>query len=132
MFRLRTHACTEPYIIASNRQLSTMHPIFKLLHPHFRYTMAINALARGNLINSEGIIETTFSPAKHSMEISSAAYEQWQFNLQGLPNDLISRYLFISSIAPNSNYIRKRNYLFYIYCFSSEEWRLRTQQLRMA
>ncbi|KAI3421633.1 uncharacterized protein J3R85_011983 [Psidium guajava] len=89
---LRTHCATEPYIIAANRQLSAMHPIYKLLHPHFRYTMEINALARGFLINGDGIIESSFSPGKYSMELSSAAYDkQWQFDLQSLPNDLISR-----------------------------------------
>ncbi|GMY22297.1 linoleate 13S-lipoxygenase 2-1, chloroplastic-like [Fagus crenata] len=90
---LRTHCCTEPYIIAANRQLSAMHPIFRLLHPHFRYTMEINALARESLINAGGIIESTFSPAKYSIELSSAAYDQlWQFDMEALPADLIRRY----------------------------------------
>ncbi|KAL2940970.1 Linoleate 13S-lipoxygenase 2-1 chloroplastic [Bienertia sinuspersici] len=62
--RLRTHCCTEPYIIAANRQLSAMHPIYRLLHPYFRYTMEINALAREKLINVGGVIESTFSPQK--------------------------------------------------------------------
>ncbi|KAI4304834.1 hypothetical protein MLD38_040299 [Melastoma candidum] len=89
---LRTHCATEPYIIAANRQLSVMHPIYKLLHPHFRYTMEINALARGYLINAGGVIETGFSPGKYSTELSAVAYGlQWQFNLQALPNDLINR-----------------------------------------
>ncbi|CAK9146782.1 unnamed protein product [Ilex paraguariensis] len=89
---LRTHCCTEPYIIATNRQLSTMHPIFRLLHPHLRYTMEINALARVALINAGGTIESSFSPGEYSMEISSAAYDLlWQFDLQALPADLISR-----------------------------------------
>ncbi|GMY16387.1 linoleate 13S-lipoxygenase 2-1, chloroplastic-like isoform X5 [Fagus crenata] len=89
---LRTHCATEPYIIATNRQLSEMHPIYRLLHPHFRYTMDINGLARLALINAGGIIETSFSPGKYSMEFSSVAYDkQWQFNLQALPADLISR-----------------------------------------
>ncbi|GMP88277.1 hypothetical protein CsSME_00040317 [Camellia sinensis var. sinensis] len=89
---LRTHCVTEPYIIASNRQLSAMHPIYKLLHPHFRYTMEINALARQALINAGGIIETCFSPKKYSIELSSVAYDQqWRFDLQALPADLISR-----------------------------------------
>ncbi|CAH2042003.1 unnamed protein product [Thlaspi arvense] len=69
-----------------------MHPVYRLLHPHFRYTMEINALAREALINADGIIESSFSPAKYSMELSSVAYEQqWQFDLQALPADLISR-----------------------------------------
>ncbi|CAI9106629.1 OLC1v1005833C1 [Oldenlandia corymbosa var. corymbosa] len=89
---VRTHCCTEPYIIASHRQLSEMHPIYRLLHPHFRYTMEINALAREKLINAGGIIEGAFSPFKHSMEISSVAYDKlWQFDLQALPADLIHR-----------------------------------------
>ncbi|KAK3042296.1 hypothetical protein RJ639_001891 [Escallonia herrerae] len=73
--RLRTHCATEPYIIATNRQLSTMHPIYRLLHPHWRYTMEINALAREALINANGIIESSFTPGKYCMELSSAAYD---------------------------------------------------------
>ncbi|KAJ6945122.1 hypothetical protein NC651_000225 [Populus alba x Populus x berolinensis] len=89
---LRTHCVTEPYIIATHRQLSVMHPIFRLLHPHFRNTMAINALARESLINAGSIIESSFSPGKYSMEICSFAYDQlWRFDNEALPNDLISR-----------------------------------------
>ncbi|GAB4835166.1 hypothetical protein Ancab_000075 [Ancistrocladus abbreviatus] len=89
---LRTHCCTEPYIIATNRQLSAMHPIRRLLCPYFRYTMEINALARESLINGDGIIETTFSAGKYCMELSSVIYDQeWRFDLQALPADLISR-----------------------------------------
>ncbi|OIW18006.1 hypothetical protein TanjilG_07590 [Lupinus angustifolius] len=89
---LRTHACMEPYIIATHRQLSSMHPIYKLLHPHMRYTLEINAIARQNLINGGGIIEASFSPGKYAMELSSAAYKNmWQFDLESLPADLIRR-----------------------------------------
>lgn len=91
-FRLRTHAAMEPYIIATHRQLSSMHPIFMLLHPHMRYTLEINALARQSLINGGGIIENCFSPGKYSMELSSAAYKSlWRFDMEALPADLIRR-----------------------------------------
>ncbi|KAI6669504.1 hypothetical protein NL676_004389 [Syzygium grande] len=111
---LRTHCATEPYIIATNRQLSEMHPIYKLLHPHFRYTMEINALARGYLVNGDGIIETTFSPGKYSMELSAVAYDkQWQFDLQGLPNDLISRGLAVEEpTAPHGLKLAIEDYPF--------------------
>ncbi|KAL9151695.1 hypothetical protein ABFS82_11G068700 [Erythranthe guttata] len=89
---LKTHACMEPYIIATHRQLSSMHPVYKLLHPHMRYTMEINALARQSLINGGGIIEACFSPGKYAMEVSSAAYKSlWRFDMESLPADLIRR-----------------------------------------
>uniref|UniRef100_A0A0D6QUV2 Lipoxygenase n=1 Tax=Araucaria cunninghamii TaxID=56994 RepID=A0A0D6QUV2_ARACU len=89
---LRTHACMEPYVIAAHRHLSVMHPIFKLLQPHMRYTLEINAMARQILINAEGVIESSFTPGKYCMEISATAYRtQWRFDTEALPADLIRR-----------------------------------------
>lgn len=91
-YRLRTHCVVEPFVIATNRQLSTIHPIYKLLHPHLRYTLNINSLGREVLINANGVIELSFFTRKYSMELTSMAYDKlWQFDLQGLPNDLIHR-----------------------------------------
>ncbi|CAG7889522.1 unnamed protein product [Brassica rapa] len=89
--RLQTHAVIEPFIIASNRQLSVVHPIYKLLHPHFRDTMNINALARHVLINSDGVLERTVFPSRYAMEMSSSIYKSWVFTDQALPKDLLKR-----------------------------------------
>ncbi|KAI4349977.1 hypothetical protein L6164_010510 [Bauhinia variegata] len=88
---LHTHAAIEPFIIATNRQLSVLHPIHKLLHPHFRDTMTINALARQILINAGGLVEVLNFTFQYSMEISSACYKNWVFPEQALPADLIKR-----------------------------------------
>ncbi|XP_023734299.1 lipoxygenase 1, chloroplastic [Lactuca sativa] len=93
---LRTHAAMEPFILSAHRQLSAMHPIFKLLDPHMRYTLEINALARQNLINADGVIEQCFTPGRYCMEISAAAYKHWRFDLEGLPSDLIRRGMAVS------------------------------------
>ncbi|WIA15496.1 hypothetical protein OEZ85_002133 [Tetradesmus obliquus] len=89
---LRTHACTEPFLIATRRQLPAAHPMFRLLMPHFRYTLPINAAARGSLINAGGVIETNFSPGPFSMQLSSIVYGMtWRFKEEGLTADLAKR-----------------------------------------
>ncbi|KAJ6719197.1 LINOLEATE 9S-LIPOXYGENASE 1 [Salix purpurea] len=66
---LNTHAVIEPFVIATNRQLSVLHPINRLLHPHFRDTMSINALARQIFTNADGNV--WFSLSRHFLQISS-------------------------------------------------------------
>ncbi|PON41121.1 Lipoxygenase [Parasponia andersonii] len=88
---LNTHAVIEPFVIATNRQLSVIHPIYKLLHPHFRDTMNINALARQVLVNAFGIVESVIFPREYSMEITAQAYRNWNLTEQSLPADLIKR-----------------------------------------
>ncbi|RRT84554.1 hypothetical protein B296_00004079, partial [Ensete ventricosum] len=88
---LHTHAAVEPFIIATRRQLSAMHPIYKLLDPHFKDTMHINSLARSVLLNAGGILEMTMFPGKFALEMSSAIYRNWGFREQALPLDLLKR-----------------------------------------
>ncbi|KAM3303335.1 hypothetical protein P3S67_014365 [Capsicum chacoense] len=88
---LHTHASVEPFVIATHRQLSVLHPIYKLLHPHFRDIMHINALARQAILHGGGIVERTVFPGPHSMDLTSIAYRDWVFPDQALPAELVKR-----------------------------------------
>lgn len=58
---LRGHLMAEVISVATMRSLPSLHPIYKLLAPHFRYTMEINTLARNNLVSEWGIFDLVVS-----------------------------------------------------------------------
>ncbi|KAK3153561.1 hypothetical protein QOZ80_2BG0177370 [Eleusine coracana subsp. coracana] len=95
------NATMEPLAIATNRQLTVLHPIHKLLKPHFCKTLYINSTARQILFGSgdrresgeifRGIQEVIYLPSKYGLEMASQAYKNWIFTDLPLPKDLINR-----------------------------------------
>ncbi|XP_004684758.1 PREDICTED: arachidonate 15-lipoxygenase [Condylura cristata] len=58
---LRGHLMAEVFAVATMRCLPSLHPVFKLIIPHLRYTMEINARARNGLVSDMGVFDQVVS-----------------------------------------------------------------------
>jgi arachidonate 15-lipoxygenase len=78
---LDCHIVVEPIILATHRQLAQSHPLFKLLHPHFRFTININYDARNTLIVPGGVVATNVGTAIEStFEMIADAFKKWRWD----------------------------------------------------
>ncbi|XP_056604712.1 polyunsaturated fatty acid 5-lipoxygenase-like [Triplophysa dalaica] len=65
---LKTHLISEMFELAMYRQLSPVHPVYKLLIPHVRFTIAINTQAREKLNSEDGVFSKISSISADGIE----------------------------------------------------------------
>ncbi|XP_069502468.1 hydroperoxide isomerase ALOXE3-like [Ambystoma mexicanum] len=58
---LGTHLFAEAFLVTTLRQLPACHPVYKLLFPHFRYTLNANMMARIDLLGAGGVFDQSSS-----------------------------------------------------------------------
>jgi arachidonate 15-lipoxygenase len=86
---LETHLVCEAISICMHRQLSPDHPLFQLLHPHFQFTLAINELARRDLLSPGGPIDVAVSGGVGAaLDAARVAWKSWDFRETIPPTEL--------------------------------------------
>ncbi|XP_055893478.1 polyunsaturated fatty acid 5-lipoxygenase-like isoform X2 [Biomphalaria glabrata] len=97
-----THLLMEGVTVATHRNLSQSHPIFKLLAPHFLYLIAINTRGLELLIAEGGWVDKTMNyGTKGLMELIIKGLNQWRMDVDGtLPEDLKRRGLDDTNVLP--------------------------------
>uniref|UniRef100_A0AAX7TVW4 Uncharacterized protein n=1 Tax=Astatotilapia calliptera TaxID=8154 RepID=A0AAX7TVW4_ASTCA len=85
---LRTHLLAEVFTVSLLRNLPMVHPLYKLLMPHTRYTLQINVLARQLLISKTGYAA---SGGKGVITILQKSLSSLTYSSLCIPDDIAER-----------------------------------------
>ena len=84
-----THLAMEAFAIATPRQLPVNHPLYRLLHPHFQFLLAINTRGNTILLIEGAAIEKLMAPTRAtSLELMNRAYRQRSFQDYSVPKNI--------------------------------------------
>ncbi|XP_069775997.1 arachidonate 12-lipoxygenase, 12S-type [Narcine bancroftii] len=87
-----THLLGEVCSVATLRQLPAVHPVFKLLIPHTRYTLEINTRARIDLLGESGIFARVIaSGGPGLLSVTQKACQALTYRSMCLPDNLLDR-----------------------------------------
>lgn len=75
---LRTHLISEVFAVATHRCLHPDHPIAQVLSPHYEFNLAIDALARKDLLSPGGPIDTLLAAGVvGTLDLARLIYNGW-------------------------------------------------------
>ena len=97
-----THLLMEPFAVALERTLFTAHPVYKLLKPHFMYTIGINTIGRNTLIQPGGIVDRVLAVGGGGhIELVAKAYKRFRLEDLNIPKTLEKRGVLDKKVLPN-------------------------------
>uniref|UniRef100_A0A8C2ZF71 Uncharacterized protein n=1 Tax=Cyclopterus lumpus TaxID=8103 RepID=A0A8C2ZF71_CYCLU len=89
---MKTHFLAEVYTVAALRSFSGIHPLYKLLIPHFQYTLFINTDGRPTLFGPDGALSIVCSLGYDGLtELMRRALSETTYSSLCLPEDITAR-----------------------------------------
>ncbi|KAE8300256.1 Hydroperoxide isomerase ALOXE3 [Larimichthys crocea] len=99
---LRTHLLAEVFAVSLLRNVPMVHPLYKLLKLHTRYTLQINVLARLHLISEGGVLSENSACNREGMiTILKRSMSTMTYSSLCIPDDIAERGL---GAVPNFYY----------------------------
>ncbi|MED6239036.1 hypothetical protein ATANTOWER_000911 [Ataeniobius toweri] len=88
---MNTHYLAEVFAVATLRCFPTIHPLYKLLIPHFRYTLHINIVGRKTLLGPGGALSESSLGVEGLTELMRRALSQMTYGSLCLPENIAAR-----------------------------------------
>ncbi|XP_037541409.1 hydroperoxide isomerase ALOXE3-like [Nematolebias whitei] len=88
---MNTHYLAEVFAVATLRCFPAVHPLYKLLIPHFRYTLHINILVRTSLLGPDGVLSESSLGVVGLKELMKRALSELTYSSLCLPENITAR-----------------------------------------
>ncbi|XP_070844176.1 hydroperoxide isomerase ALOXE3-like [Chaetodon trifascialis] len=88
---MNTHFLTEAFAVATLRSYPVIHPIYKLLFPHFRYTLFINTRAQAALLGPGGVLSECSLGYDGMIELMRRSLSKLTYSTLCLPENITAR-----------------------------------------
>ncbi|XP_047429794.1 hydroperoxide isomerase ALOXE3-like [Mugil cephalus] len=88
---MNTHFLVEVFAVATLRCFPVIHPLYKLLIPHFRYTIHINIAGRPELFGPEGTLTMSSLGYEGLMELMGRHLSEMTYSSLCLPENITAR-----------------------------------------
>ncbi|XP_073349119.1 hydroperoxide isomerase ALOXE3-like [Pagrus major] len=88
---MTTHHVAEIFTVATLRSFPVIHPLYKLLIPHVRYTLQINTMARTSIVGPAGILNMTSLGYDGMVELMRRSLSELTYSSVCLPENIAAR-----------------------------------------
>ncbi|XP_013867040.1 hydroperoxide isomerase ALOXE3 [Austrofundulus limnaeus] len=88
---LNTHCLAEVFAVATLRCFPAVHPFYKLLIPHFRYTLHINIFVRMSVLGPGGALSESSLGVDGMRELMRRALSNMTYSALCLPDNITAR-----------------------------------------